>query len=101
MPTKLDRFGTMNRFVNEQLAPLTDKYETSAPGLVWCVLWSMASAKDGSVLFASMKRLQRCTGLSKNAVRRALRALKDERLVEVRASGRIPVYSIPHILTER
>ena len=95
-----DRFATINRFVTEQLGPLTTRTGTPATGLVWCVFWGLASAKDGSVLFASVKRLMRLTGLSRNAVRRALRALLDADLLTVVRAGRVPVYIVPHVLTE-
>jgi len=99
-PQRLDRFGTVNRFVTEQLAPLTKETGTAAPGLVWLTLWSLANAKDGSVLFASVGRLRKLTGLSRNTVRRSLLALFAAGLLTVKQRGRIPIYSVPHVLAE-
>jgi hypothetical protein len=84
---RLDRWATLNQFAGSDLAEVTRRSGSPAAGLVWFVLFSHASGRDGLVR-ASSRWLAEKTGLSRNTARAALRHLLACAAVERDPSGR-------------
>lgn len=93
---RLDRWGTLNAFVDDQLAGLTREIGASA-GLVWVTLFRLASGTDGKASGASERRLSELTGLSRPTIRSACKALISRGFVGIERDATrraAPVYVV-------
>ncbi|MFO0848376.1 MAG: helix-turn-helix domain-containing protein [Gemmataceae bacterium] len=73
----VDRFATLNAFVDHDMAALVRATGSGNVVAVWAVLFRHADRRDGRVKGASIGHLALRTGLARNTVRRAVRALLD------------------------
>lgn len=94
---QLDRWGTLNTFVQQRLADLTDTSGSGTAGLLWLVLFTIANGKTGEAKYASGPRLERLTGLSRRTVWGAIQTLKKAELItEEKRPGQASSYMIAH-----
>lgn len=78
---KIDRWKTLNGFVADDLAELTQESGSASAGLVWFVLFTKADGRTGRVRAAS-RWLASATGLTRKTVIMALRSLIKDGLIE-------------------
>jgi DNA-binding transcriptional ArsR family regulator len=100
---RLDRWGTLNAFVDDSVADLTRRTGSASAGLVWFALFRLASATNGRVLGASERRLAKLTGLTRPTISAALTSLTKAKLLCVEGKvgqGKAPVYRLEHLTQE-
>lgn len=96
---RLDRFGTYRAFIDQKLPALIGTNKGSmAAGILWFVLFDMASGSDGTIRCASVRRLAERTGMTRVTVRAAMKKLLDAGALEKVTASRVPVYRMQHLL---
>lgn len=101
----LDRFVTLNTFVDRCVAKLAEETGSSNASLLWFVLFRLANGKTGFIPrgSASERQLSKLTGLSRMTVRRAIQKLKESELLFVEQGSTVrqaPSYRLWHAAKE-
>jgi hypothetical protein len=91
----LDRWGTLNALVANDLAGLTTESGPAA-AVVWFALFALADGRTGWVTRAGSRRLAALTGLSRNTVKAALRGLTRQKFIQPDREGRPGTYLVKH-----
>jgi len=92
---------TFGSFVDEKLARLTVETGSGNAGLVWLILFTLAGGRIGPIRGVTATGLARQSGLVRNAVRDALRELRERGYLRVESEGRVPVYFLSPLTKAR